>query len=295
MKVLALIGETKDRSLIQNILEKSGHQMIQSGSADQAIQLIEDGEARFIIVDADLAAVQQSDLLRRIRAAKTPPVYFLAVTSTDRDLADADDTVHRPLNGPELKARIMIGQRFLSLGDSLTQARDRIENMAIYDNLTGLMNRGAFYRTAQGELERARRAGAPLSLIVLDIDNFKAFNEKYGVEWGDEVLRVVSQTIREKSRPYDCIGRWSGDEFIIALSGVIGADAEKIAGRIISGVQSTGISYQENTVNVTLSVGIASTSRISTATEADPLIQQARQALARAKEDGGNQVNLIYT
>ena len=167
--------------------------------------------------------------------------------------------------------------------------------MAIYDNLTGLMNRSAFFRMAQGELERARRSGSPLSLIVLDIDHFKSFNEKYGMDWGDEVLRVVSQTIREKSRPYDCIGRWSGDEFIIALAGVIGADAEKIAGRIITGVQSTGISYQDASVNVSLSVGIASASRINAATEAEPLIQQARQAMARAKEDGGNQVNLIYT
>jgi diguanylate cyclase (GGDEF)-like protein len=188
----------------------------------------------------------------------------------------------------------MIGQRFLSLGDHLSQARDQIENMAVYDSLTGMMNRGAFFRSAQGELERARRLSLPLSLIALDIDNFKSLNETYGLETGDEVLKVISGTIREKSRPYDCIGRWTGDEFVIALPGVIGSDAEKIAERVIKGVRSTNITYKDRILNVSISAGIASVSHISAAIEVEPLIQQARVAMARAKEDGGNRVNLIY-
>ena len=295
MKVLVLEGGTKERSLIQNVLEKSGHQMIASNSAEQAMRLIEAGESRFVIADFDLPDVQNYDLIRRVRASKLQPVYFLIISSSESDAVDADDTLHKPLNAAELKARLMIGQRFLSLGDSLSQARDRIENLAIYDDMTGVMNRGAFYRAAQGELERARRSGLPLSLITLNIDNFKSLNEKYGIEMGDEVLKATSQTIREKSRPYDSIGRWSGDEFVIALSGVIGADAEKIAGRIINGVSLMRIQFKDNIVNVSLSAGIASASRISAATEIDPLIEQARQAMARAKEDGGNQVNLTYT
>ncbi len=294
MKVLVLTGGTKDRSFIQSALEKSGHQMIHAGSAEQAKRLIEAGESRFVIADFDLPEVQNYDLIRRVRALKLPPVYFLMLTSSESDSVEADDTLHKPLNAAELKARIMIGQRFLSLGDSLSQARDQIENLAIYDNLTSLMNRSAFHRTAQGELERARRAGSPVSLIALDIDSFKFLNEKYGVQMGDEILRVVSQTIREKSRPYDCIGRWSGDEFIIALAGVIGTDAEKIATRILSGVQSTRVTYKDNIVNVSVSAGVASASYISASTEIEPLIEQARQAMTRAKEAGGDQVNLIY-
>jgi diguanylate cyclase (GGDEF)-like protein len=295
MKVLVLTGGTKERSLIQNALEKSGHVMILADSAEQARRLIEAGESRFVIADFDLPDVQNYDLIRRVRALKLPPVYFLMLTSSESDSVEADDTLYKPLSAAELKARIMIGQRFLSLGDSLAQARDQIENLAIYDHLTGLMNRSAFYRTAQGELERARRSGSALSLIALDIDSFKSFNEKYGIKMGDEILKIISQTIREKSRPYDCIGRWSGDEFVIALSGVIGADAEKIAVRILNGIQSTQITYKENVVNVGVSAGVASATTISAATEIEPLIQQARQAAARAKEAGGNQVHLIYT
>ena len=111
---------------------------------------------------------------------------------------------------------------------------------------------------------------------------------------GDEVLRIVAQIIREKSRPYDCIGRWTGDEFVIALPGVIGADAEKIAERIIKTIDAADITYKNDAVKVGVSAGIVSASRVSASAEAEPLIEQARQAMMRAKESGGDQVYLTY-
>lgn len=294
MKVLVLERGVKERSLIQNTLEKAGHFVILSDSAEQAWRLLEAGEVRFVILDSEANDVKMADFIRRVRASNLPPVYFLALTSGDVDSADVDDTLHKPLSGSELKARAMIGQRFLSLGDNLSHARDQIENMAIYDSMTGMLNRNAFYRNAQAELERARRASSSLSLIALDIDNFKALNEKYGIEMGDEVLKVVSQTIREKSRPYDCIGRWSGDEFVIALPNVVGPDAEKVTERIITSIHATHITYKDDIVNVAVSAGIASATRINPAAEVEPLIQQARQAMMRAKESGGNQIYLTF-
>jgi diguanylate cyclase (GGDEF)-like protein len=294
MKVLILERGAKELSTIERTLERSGHESILCEEMDQAWQLLERGESRFVIADGDAQEFQKAKLIQRVRSAKMRSVYFLILTAGDPDIADADDTLHKPLSGNELSARIMIGQRFLSLGDNLSQAHDQLENMAIYDTLTGMMNRSAFFRTAQGELERARRTSAPLSIIAIDIDSFKSLNEQHGVEMGDEVLKIVSQTIREKSRPYDCIGRWTGDEFVIVLPGVIGADAEKVADRIITGIQSVDISYQDDKVNVGVSAGIVSASNISASTESEPLIHQARQAMARAKESGGNQVYLTY-
>ena len=157
------------------------------------------------------------------------------------------------------------------------------------------MNRAGFLRQATGELERSRRASLPLSLIALDIDNFKLINDTFGIPTGDEVLQVLSQTIREKSRPYDCIGRWAGDEFVLVLAGVIGADAEKVAERIIAGVRGTRIEVtNEPPLNVKISAGVASVARISTSTEVEALIQHARQAMSRAKEAGGNQIFMAY-
>ena len=294
MNVLVLEHGAKERTLIQNTLGKAGHYVILSDSAEQAWRLLEAGEARFVILDGEADDVKEFALIQRVRASNLPPVYFLALTSGKKDSVEADDTVHKPLLASELKARVMIGQRFLFLGDNLSQARDQIENMAIYDPMTGMMNRNAFYRSAQAELERARRTSSSLSLIALDIDNFKALNEKYGIETGDEVLKVISQTIREKSRPYDCIGHWSGDEFILALQNVIGPDAEKVAGRIIKGIQSTRITFGDDTVNVAISAGIASVTRITPSAEVEPLIEQARQAMSRAREAGGNQIFLAF-
>jgi diguanylate cyclase (GGDEF)-like protein len=294
MKVLVLIGNSKERSVIQTAVEKSGHEMISAGSIEQALKSIETNQIRFIIMDEEATGYKKQDLIQRLSESDKPSLYFLMLSSLDKEKVDSDDILIRPFTSSELKARIVIGQRFQSLGDNLSQAREQIENMAMFDNLTGLMNRNAFYRTAGGELERARRAAAPLSVIVLDLDKFKSLNDSYGIEAGDEVLRVVAQTVREKSRPYDCIGRWDADEFIIALPSVIGGDAEKIAERIIKGIRSTQITCKDNILNIGVSAGIASIQRISASTEVDPIIQQARQALARAKESGGNQVNVFY-
>ena len=294
MRALILEQNAKERSLIQHVLEKSGHAAILGRDMDEAWQLIEKGEARFIIADGDAEDFKKSNLIGRARAAKILPVYFLILTAAEEDNADADDNLHKPLSASELKARIMIGQRFLLLGESLSHARDQLESLALYDSLTGLMNRNAFFRSAQGELERARRSSSPLTVIALDLDRFKSLNAEHGVEMGDEVLRIVAQIIREKCRPYDCIGRWTGDEFVIALPGVIGADAEKIAERIIKGINAANITYKNDAVNVGLSAGIVSASHISASTEAEPLIEQARQAMMRAKESGGDQVYLTY-
>ena len=261
---------------------------------EQAWQMIEKGGTRFVIADGDADDFKRSNLIERARAAKILPVYFLVLTAGEEDIAGADDNLHKPIAASELKARIMIGQRFLSLGQSLSDARSQLENLALYDSLTGLMNRNAFFRSAQGELERARRSSSPLTMIALDLDRFKSLNAEHGVEMGDEVLKIVAQIIREKCRPYDCIGRWTGDEFVIALSGVIGADAEKIAERIIKTIDAADITYKNDTAKVGMSAGIVSASRISASAEAEPLIDQARQAMARAKEAGGDQVFLTY-
>ena len=294
MRALILEQNAKERSLIQHVLEKSGHAAILGKDMDQAWQLIEKGEARFIIADGDAEDFKKSNLIGRARAAKILPVYFLVLTAGEDDDAEADDNLHKPIVASELKARIMIGQRFLLLGESLSRARDQLESLALYDSLTGLMNRNAFFRSAQGELERARRNSSPLTMIALDLDRFKNINAEHGGEMGDEVLKIVAQIIREKCRPYDCIGRWTGDEFVIALPGVIGADAEKIAERIIKTIDAANITYKNNAVKVGMSAGVVSASRISASAGVEPLIEQARQAMMRAKESGGDQVYLTY-
>jgi diguanylate cyclase (GGDEF)-like protein len=300
MNILVLEPDLTDRAMIDQILKRSGHQAIFIDTSEQAWPPIQRGEIHFMIADWDTSDVRTLQFIPRLRAAKSSRhVYVLLLTGKggDEDFApsDADDILRKPLNLQELKTRIALGERMSAMASTLADARDQLENMAMYDMLTGMLNRSAFYKQAQGEMERARRTSNPFSIVALDIDNFNSLNEEHGPEIGDDVLRIIAQAIREKSRPYDCIGRWAGDEFVIALVGVIGSDAEKFTERIMKGIRSIKITDKNNHhLNIKLSGGVATSSHVGASTEMEPIINQARQALARAKEAGGNQICLAF-
>ena len=300
MKILVLENDPKELTTIQQSLNINGNELIPLVRSEQIWPYLQSEEPYFLIANWDTSDIRSTQFIARVRAAKPAESFYIILTTTkssDEDLAPsgADDIIQRPLGAQELKNRIALAERIVSLSSNLASARDQLENQAVFDNMTGFMNRPAFFRQSTGELERARRASIPLSLIALDIDNFKIINDTFGIETGDEVLRVVAQAIREKSRPYDCIGRWMGDEFVILLSGVIGADAEKVADRVIAGVRGTRIEVpNEAPLMVKVSAGIASASRITSSTEIEPLIQKARQAMAHAKQAGGNRVFLVF-
>jgi diguanylate cyclase (GGDEF)-like protein len=177
------------------------------------------------------------------------------------------------------------------MSDHLAVAKDTLERVAMFDTLTGALNKRAFLKYSVGELERARRAQAPLSLIALDIDNFRTINEKFGENIGNDVLTVVAKGIRDKSRPYDGVSRYEEDTFLIILPGVIGQDAERIASRILSTILNTEISLLDGTlVYVKLSAGISCSTRITASTEIQLLIDRAIEAMRQAYRDGGNRV-----
>lgn len=294
MKVLVLAGDARERAWIQSALEKNRHDVSIAGSVEEALNALDSDRPRLAIIDESVPTDQRAEFVARARAAGPPVIYLLSLTSSIQSPLDTDDTMRKPFTASELASRVALAQRFVALGDSLNEARHQMDSMALYDPLTGLMNRSAFFRVAQGELERARRAAEPLSVISLDLDNFRDLNTAYGMSAGDEALRAVALTIQERSRPYDCIGRWTGDEFVVALPGVIGEDAEKIAARIIKGVVAAEIVYEGQPLTVGVSAGIASIIQIHASTEIQSLIDQARQARARAKEKGGNQVFLTF-
>jgi diguanylate cyclase (GGDEF)-like protein len=299
MNILVLENDPREAATIQQALSGVSNAISVLTSSAQVLQAIQAGGVQFLIADQDSTDIAQTQLIQRIRSEQfAEPVYILLISSsnpaTDAALK-SDDVLHRPYVIEDLKNRIEVARRIISLTSKLNMANRQLEDQAIFDPLTSFMNRTGFLRQATGELERSRRASLPLSLIALDIDNFKIINDRFGETLGDQVLEVVAKSIRDKSRPYDCIGRWTGDEFVLALPGVIGADAEKVAERIIAGVRGTRIEVpNEPPLNVKVSAGIAAIMRITTTTEIEPIIQSARQAVALAKEAGGNQVFLSF-
>jgi diguanylate cyclase (GGDEF)-like protein len=304
MDILVMSNDLMERSVIQQVLEHSDHKVTMVETVKEAWKSITENGSRFVIVDASEQEQGVHQLIQHVRSNSSlfGHTYILLLLRKGQNGTlvaslgvGADDYLNKPVAPQELKARVSVGVRILSMGDTLTQARDQLENLAMYDNLTGLMNRQALYKVAQGELERARRASQGVSVIALDVDNFKAINTEHGHAVGDNVLQIVARIIREKCRPYDCIGRWAGDQFTIVLPSIVSADAEKITKRVLSGVQASEVSLANGqALEIKLSAGIASTQTINAYAEIDTFIQSAVQAMSNSKQNIDEEISVVY-
>jgi two-component system, cell cycle response regulator len=304
MDILAINNDLMERSVIQQVLEHSNHKVTFVPSVREAWKLLNEQRFRFVIVDASSEEEIVHQFVQHVRDNPKLPghTYILLLINKGQDWkpvsslgAGADDYLNKPVAPQELKSRVAVGARILSMGDILQQARDQLESLAMYDNLTGMLNQHAFYKIAQGELERARRASEGLSVIALDVDNFKTINARHGHAVGDNVLQIVAQIIREKCRPYDCIGRWAGDQFTIVLPGVISSDAEKVTKRILSGLQASDITFADGpALEIKLSAGIASAQTINAYAEIDTFIQSAVQALNNARQNKLEEFSVVF-
>jgi diguanylate cyclase (GGDEF)-like protein len=302
MKILVLNNDVMERSVIQQVLQHNGHEVVTIDNSDDALQILQEDEIRFVIVERSTTDMEEKQFIKRLRSAKHPYyIYILLIASKVQDMdittprGGADDYLHKPLVPLELKSRVHIGEQILGFGDHLIKAEGELKKTAMFDPLTKMLNEAAFVSLSRGELERARRGQSPFSLIILQIDNFKEIEDKHGKDVANDVLALLAQSIREKSRPYDGTGRYKDDTFLIPLPGVIGQDAEKIVGRIVKGILNSQITLLDGTaVDIKLSTGIVSAQRISVSMEIEMLIEKAKEAVAHSKEDGDDQVYTIF-
>lgn len=175
---------------------------------------------------------------------------------------------------------------------ALEAANQRLKRLVAVDGLTGISNRRHFDRALDRELRRARRESLPLSLVFLDLDEFKRFNDTYGHARGDEVLRLVARTLDETfRRGGDLVARYGGEEFAVVLPGLDGRRAELYAERLRRRIWRLAIPYEASNVadRVTISGGVATVPPGYIAT-ADELLSAADKALYRAKCQGRNRI-----
>ena len=169
------------------------------------------------------------------------------------------------------------------------RAEGEVQRLATMDPLTGAYNRRTFHEIGERELGRARRAGQPLSIVMIDIDNFRAINDKYGSKVGDEVLQRFADLLRSALRKEDMVVRFGGDEFVVLLPEVPGPGAVVVAGRIRRAVAAAPIEVAAGQFAVTASLGVAA--RLDEGPESmDGLLDRAGSALSLAKERGRNRV-----
>jgi len=167
----------------------------------------------------------------------------------------------------------------------------RISDLAAIDELTGILNRRFGMRRLKEEFSRASRHGAPVSAVMMDIDHFKTFNDTFGHNAGDVVLKMVAETIQENLRVEDMVCRYGGEEFLVGLSGAGMNDSAVIIERIRRAIETNHINWSGKQLNVTISCGIA-TYPIVRASVCEELITSADQALYAAKDLGRNQVTI---
>jgi diguanylate cyclase (GGDEF)-like protein len=165
---------------------------------------------------------------------------------------------------------------------------DKIQQLAITDDLTGLYNRRGLYEIGRLEIERTRRYNIPLAAIVMDIDYFKRVNDKHSHAVGDQVLRSFAKCVQESTRELDIVGRIGGEEFVILLPGSDLRSAHRTAARLQNLVANNTTPSSAGDINITVSQGVSILD--TNMQDLNDLVQAADRALYRAKEAGRNRV-----
>jgi diguanylate cyclase (GGDEF)-like protein len=181
---------------------------------------------------------------------------------------------------------ITIGLADLSL--RARRERDMAHHLADHDALTGILNRRALVKRLHTGITEARLQREPLALLFLDMDHFKSINDRFGHPVGDACLRAVAESIADELRPTDWLGRYGGEEFVVGLPGASHDNAMSIGERIRQRIETLQVHFRGNTVQTTVSLGVASLQGL--VDTADDLIARADAALYRAKTDGRNRI-----
>ena len=201
-----------------------------------------------------------------------------------------NDYIVRPIDGNELLARVRTQVKRKRYTDHLRMRLEETVEMAILDPLTALHNRRYMTSHLKTLFEESSRRGKPLSVLVLDIDYFKAVNDSHGHDAGDSVLREFASRVRRNIRGIDLACRLGGEEFVVVMPDTEVAFAYTIAERLRKQIETTPvvISRAPNKLNVTVSMGIAGSLGLGDTSEA--LLRRADQALYSAKNTGRNRV-----
>lgn len=171
----------------------------------------------------------------------------------------------------------------------LKELNESLQELSSTDFLTGLSNRRAIMEAVAAEHGRALRSQEPLTLLLCDIDHFKAVNDTYGHAAGDEVLRALARAMRETLRRYDACGRWGGEEFLVVLPGTSAAGAQEAAEKLRRVASRLEVEAGDTRIPVTLSVGVA---QLEEGESLDSLLRRADAAMYEAKRAGRDRITL---
>jgi diguanylate cyclase (GGDEF)-like protein len=304
MRVLIAEDEPVSRRMIESQLLRWDYEVQIACDGFEALQILQQADApKLAVIDWLMPGVDGIQLCQKIRQVKTDSyTYVLLLTGkhTQEDVvtgleAGADDYLTKPFDPSELRMRLRTGKRILHLMDQLVAARESLRSLASHDGLTGLWNRSAILEILGNELGRAERHGSSLGLILFDIDHFKQINDAHGHLTGDHVLTEIAHVARSQTRPYDAVGRYGGEEFVVVLPGCDELTAVSHAERLRTAISRAVVKAgNEQEVSITASFGVTVVERNSTPT-VEAMVQAADTALYRAKDSGRDKVEFLPT
>jgi len=319
--VLVVDDDQSICDLVCTILQPEGFTVITANSGEEALQVFSERIVDIIFTDIRMEGMSGLELLTRItNMDQTVKVivmtghggYEMVLKSLQ---VGAYDYIAKPLDdharitsvarkayehvmlardNETLIAKLKSSHAKLATANSrLVTLNKQLKKLAVTDSLTDLYNRRFMDIAIKKEFERYCRYKDAFTLLLLDIDNFKKFNDTYGHETGDRALIHVAQLINESARTTDIVGRYGGEEFVMLLTKTPPANAQIVAERVRRAVESTEFRIDNEKQQITISIGIAGLDGNESLDSVRDLLSRTDQAMYNAKKRGRNQVFLL--
>lgn len=289
--VLIVDDEPINIKALEAVLGKE-HDLVFASDGEMALQMIQtDPKPDLILMDIvmpGLDGFEVCEILKNDVKTKNIPVVFLTAKWETSEEArglelGAVDYIRKPFSPPIIKARI---RNHLEL----KKHRDLLENLSTLDGLTNIPNRRRFDEIFAQEWSRAARSHVPLSLLFIDIDHFKKYNDRYGHLVGDDCLKAVARVLQSSlGRPADLLARFGGEEFVIVLPETRENGALHLSESILKAVEALQLEHASSPIadHVTVSIGAVTCPDVTHFTTAD-LLEAADKLLYKAKKEGRN-------
>ncbi len=296
MKILIAEDDLISRRILEAVLTKWGYDSIVAVDGDAAWEIMKKADAPgMAVLDWEMPGKSGLDVCKQIRKKDISNSPYLIILTAKNDKADivegleagANDFVTKPYDNNELQARIRVGQRMVELQSALIKTKNALAHEASHDPLTGILNRRAILDTLNKELVRAKRNNLKLSIGLCDIDFFKQVNDNHGHQVGDDVLCSFVKGVQNILRPYDFIGRYGGEEFLLVVPESSSSAIEGIYERVRASIADHKIITRSGKIGITVSIGVA---RLKEEQTTEDIIAAADIALYKAKDNGRNQV-----
>lgn len=322
----ALVVDDDDSvlSILESMLDESAGTIHLASSAEEALEIYARTAIDVVLTDVQMGGMTGFDLIKRLKLVN-PNVKVIVMTGFDsyesvlKSLQlGAYDYLQKPLtnhaavlaaiqrayesaklqrDNNDLLVQLTSSHNQLAAANrSLIEANQKLKRLAITDSLTNLYNRRYFDQVIKRELSRRNRYQLAFSVIMIDVDDFKIFNDTHGHDGGDQALKMVARTLLESTRNADIVARYGGEEFIVALPLTAPDQSIILAERARKLIESTCVELKNGKKeSVKISMGIAGAYKNTDAVSAEDIMASADEALYKAKRSGKNRYVLSET